>query len=356
MTRAHHVALAMAIAMALVTLAGCSGEGGTPGGGGGAEGTFALRTTNSTVGTEVAAARAAWQGTGDAVALRVVIDEVRLISADGPTESIPVATQEIDLLNLETFTLAEAEVPLGDYKQIGLIVTSAEIELADGSVESVTVPSGAQTGLKLNIDFAVADGYDTVLELDWNTGNSVHQTGNGKWILRPTALKVTNVAQQATIDNITVTGVDLAPATAAPEDIDVPMLQLTFAVDDNFADINALTVGYTGTDAADTSRVAAWLDVDPPGFDPAADVLLAEGDFSAGPAALPIAQTVNSSAPLVIFLACGIAPAAVADGTHTVGVEIADPADIATPDVVDLTTSDPFPISSGQTTIPTPAP
>jgi Domain of unknown function (DUF4382) len=346
----------MAITMALVAFAGCGGDGGKSGGGGGGgtEGTFKLRTTNSTARTHDAA-RAGQQGTGDAVALRVSIDEVRLNRADGSPERIPVATQVIDLLNLRTFTLAEAEIPVGDYQSIGLIVTSAEIQLADGSVKPVKVPSGPQTGLKLNIDFPIRDGFDTLLELDWNTGNSVHRTGNGKWMLRPTALKVTRVGQQPTIDNVTVTGASLAPATANPGDTNVPMLGLTFTVDDNFADINALTVSYTGTDAADTVRVAAWLDAGLSGFDPSEDVPLVEGDFSAGPAVLPVAQTVNTSAPLVIFLACDIAPTAVADGTHTVGLQIASPADIATPDAIDLTTST-FPISSTQTTIPAPAP
>ena len=97
----------------------------------------------------------------------------------------------VDLLELQgtaTALLADAVIEAGDYHQIRLIVEDASVDLAEGyefndgsTSKDLFVPSGAQTGIKLNL--AGSDGEDdagpvriasgeTVLVLDFD----VHQS------------------------------------------------------------------------------------------------------------------------------------------------------------------------------------
>ncbi|MFQ6131394.1 MAG: DUF4382 domain-containing protein [Armatimonadota bacterium] len=326
--------------MAILTVVvGCGGGGSAPGVG--ASSNFELRMTDSSVSAGSVQASAGQQGIPEeATALRVYISEIRAIPAgDGEPVLVSTAEQVIDLTDLEnqTFTLVEADLPPGDYSHIGLIVSKAEIELP-GSVEpvEVKVPSGPQTGMKLKYDFHIVDGENTVLTLDWNTGNSVHCTGNGKWILRSTALIVIATEQVPTNDTVTVTVVDISPAEVGPGDADVGMLKLEFEIDDNFADIDTLSVTLTGTDpVSDVSDVSVYLDGGAPpdgSLDPLGDdVELAAAAVGGTSVLLDIPdQTVNydgddldTDPDLVLFIACDIASGA-SDG-NTVGVSI-DPA------------------------------
>ena len=75
-----------------------------------------------------------------------------------------------DLLQLQngiTAALGNAEIPAGSYSQIRLIVSSAEVVI-DGEHHELKIPSGENTGLKLNFDFAMegAETYDLVLDFD----------------------------------------------------------------------------------------------------------------------------------------------------------------------------------------------
>ncbi|MGH7481755.1 MAG: DUF4382 domain-containing protein [Longimicrobiales bacterium] len=124
----------------------------------------------------------------------VDIGEIQIIPADGaPIVLSEDGTDgEVDLLtlrNLATATLADAEIEAGDYSQIRLIVESASVvlksgyEFNDGTREKdLFVPSGAQTGIKLNLaagdddvddddGLVIAPG-DAVLVLDFDVDRS----------------------------------------------------------------------------------------------------------------------------------------------------------------------------------------
>ena len=353
--RAIKCLAAVALGAALLSAAlGCGGGGGSapPTG---ARSNFKLRAVDSSLQTRGVEARAGQQGVGNAVALRVTVDEIRAIPVSGPPVRVSTASQTIDLLKLGTYTVAQADLPPGDYVKLELIVASAEIEFPDGSIKPVTVPSGAQTGLKLPIQFTISDGYNTVLQLDWNTGNSVHCTGNGEWMLRPTALMVTNISQQETVDNVTVTGTSLAPANVEASDTNVGMLKLELSVDSNFARIEALRVELTGTgDSGDIAAVRVWLDGGDGTFDPSAgseDVVIGEGAYNSATLNLDIEdQTFNAGTSLVLFVAYDIAAGAVNDGSHQVGVSLPGPAALTSPD--NITGS--FPLFSAEATIKAP--
>jgi hypothetical protein len=149
-------------------------------------------------------------GTGDA--------SVRVLLTDAPADYIASATVDIgaveligaegapiiltddgtegmvDLLELQdaaTEVLAEADIDAGSYTQLRLVVDAASVTLADGyqftdgtTERDLTVPSGAQTGIKLNLSDADAQaGIDiaageTVLLLDFDVRQSFVLQGN----------------------------------------------------------------------------------------------------------------------------------------------------------------------------------
>ncbi|HUU96073.1 MAG TPA: DUF4382 domain-containing protein [Phycisphaerae bacterium] len=78
--------------------------------------------------------------------------------------------KEFDLLDLQNGRadlLADVEVPVGTYTQMRLVVTQGTVELKDGRPPFVlTVPSGEQSGIKLQFTFTIEEGAETTLLLD----------------------------------------------------------------------------------------------------------------------------------------------------------------------------------------------
>ena len=133
-------------------------------------------------------------------AAMVDIGVVELISAgDGPAITLSENGTDglvdlLDLQNAATHALAEVEIEAGSYTQLRLIVESASVTLADGyefndggTEQDLVVPSGAQTGIKLNLGasegeggggpIAIAPG-ETVLVLDFDVSQSYRIQGN----------------------------------------------------------------------------------------------------------------------------------------------------------------------------------
>ncbi|MEX2465315.1 MAG: DUF4382 domain-containing protein [Gemmatimonadota bacterium] len=126
----------------------------------------------------------AWVDIGAVEIIPANDDDPIVLTADG-TDGF------VDLLDLQgsvTHTLAEADIEAGDYSQIRLIVEAARVELAEGyafndesTEQDLFVPSGAQTGIKLNLRSAdgdeesghvtIASG-ETILVLDFDVSKS----------------------------------------------------------------------------------------------------------------------------------------------------------------------------------------
>jgi hypothetical protein len=104
-------------------------------------------------------------------------------------ESLTLQAGTFDLLQLQhgvMTTLALGDVPPGHYDQLRLLLGDGSTVVVDGVTYPLTVPSGLHSGLKLIGDFDVAAGENRELILDFDAAKSIHQTGNGKYMMRPT--------------------------------------------------------------------------------------------------------------------------------------------------------------------------
>ena len=93
--------------------------------------------------------------------------------------------QTFDLLTLTdgaTGLLGEAELAVGHYTQLRLILSGAEVGI-DGEVYPLSVPSST---VKFVSGFEVTADETTELLVDFDADRSVHQTGNGQYKLQPT--------------------------------------------------------------------------------------------------------------------------------------------------------------------------
>ncbi len=93
--------------------------------------------------------------------------------------TISVDTVTVNLLeftNGKTVELSSANVPVGRYTQIRLKIVNAEV-IVSGQTIPVTVPSGAQSGLKLIANFNIIEGETVELMLDFDARRSIITTG-----------------------------------------------------------------------------------------------------------------------------------------------------------------------------------
>lgn len=169
-------------------LAACGGGGGSDSG---ATGSFSLSITDAPV--------------DDAQQVVVTFTAVTLKPAEGEAVTLTLDTpQSINLLdyqNGESVTLVEDEaVAAGDYAWIRLTLDQDGTYIVDslGQEHDLTIPSSAQTGLKLNNSFTLAADETLAYTIDFDLRKSVHLTGTGEYIMRPT-LRMVKDAEAATL-------------------------------------------------------------------------------------------------------------------------------------------------------------
>jgi hypothetical protein len=133
-------------------------------------------------------------------------------------------TLELDLMTLTgkvSHALSDKRaIPAQQYNWIRLKLDEANpghIKLTStGDTEyPLTIPSGAQTGLKINTQLSLQEGHDLRLTIDFDLRKSVHKTGNGKYMLRPTLRLVDNSHighLSGTVDSSLLATEDCSPA------------------------------------------------------------------------------------------------------------------------------------------------
>ncbi|MEX2244822.1 MAG: DUF4382 domain-containing protein [Fimbriimonadaceae bacterium] len=117
--------------------------------------------------------------------LVITIDRIEA-HHDGQWVEIEAESQTIDLLNLtqQAMVVADAGLPAGQFNQVRLFISSAVVT-DDTGTHNVTVPSAAQTGLKVNINGTVEPNTFTAVLLDFNVEKSLILQGNGQYLLQP---------------------------------------------------------------------------------------------------------------------------------------------------------------------------
>lgn len=191
----------LVIASTMLALGACSGgDGGDDSGDSINTAKFSLNITDAPVDNATAVVV---EFTG--VTLKPAEGEDIVFEFDDPATP-EVEVESIDLLALQgTLSqplLTETEIPEGEYTQIRLHVNAefdgtldSYIDLSDGSTEELRVPSGSQSGLKLNTPFTVdADTADAVYTIDFDLRKSVvNPPGQPGHLLKPTMRLVQNL-------------------------------------------------------------------------------------------------------------------------------------------------------------------
>ena len=194
---------AVACILVLAMLAACGG-GGSDGGSSPTQfGRINLRITDSPV---TSAKRVVVQFTGL---------EIRPAGAAEP-EVFEFAPRQIDLLALDgggsEVLLDDETLPAGNYESIRLMVNAGRngsdsfIELDDGSLHPLFIPSGNQTGLKLIRGFTIGAGSTHDFTIDFDLRKSViHPPGLGDPYLLKPVLRLVNNLEVGTSDGTVAT-------------------------------------------------------------------------------------------------------------------------------------------------------
>lgn len=213
--------------------------------------------------------------------------EIRVVSKTVCAKAKPM---QIDLLEMNSGNsealLSGYKLTAGDYQWIRLMVDTSGTEdtylvLDDGSEHELTIPSGDQTGLKLNRGFRVSSGEDVDFTVDFDLRKSIHFNGK-EYVLRPTLRIVDNGnagAIAGEVDAVLVV-TECSPAvyvfedaSVTPDDVDGvdpdPVTTATVKLNDQtgkyeykaaFLDAGQYTAAFTCDAAADDPAVSDALE------------------------------------------------------------------------------------------------
>lgn len=110
-------------------------------------------------------------------------------------------TATYDLLRLRngaSVVLGNSSLDAGSYSQLRLIIGTGSNVVVDGVTYPLEIPSGDQTGVKLNHSFEIQSGSIYELLLDFDAQRSIVLTGNGQYKLKP-VIRVVPVVISGTI-------------------------------------------------------------------------------------------------------------------------------------------------------------
>ncbi len=133
-------------------------------------------------------------------AVNIVVTEVSVHMTSSDTVSgwmvINDTTRTINLLSLTNGNvdiLGSGGLDVGSYSQIRLKIGTGSNVVVNGQTHSLDIPSGDQTGLKLNHAFNITSRALYELTLDFDASRSIHVTGNDQYQMRPVIRVMANV-------------------------------------------------------------------------------------------------------------------------------------------------------------------
>ena len=137
------------------------------------------------------------------------IDHIEIIT-EGGKQIIDIDHEPFDILRYrqgDFLILAEHDVPSGRLQEIRLVLDDENIIVVDGVTYGLTTPSGQSSGVKIKVQDDLLPNIAYTLALDFDASKSIHQTGNGKYMLKPVLRAIPVAASGA------LTGV-VSPVTA----------------------------------------------------------------------------------------------------------------------------------------------
>jgi len=133
--------------------------------------------------------------TGNVEHIYLDIDSVSIHRADGSDSTtgwIGVSNKDtvidfLSLVNGEMTNLIDSELEVGHYSQIRLVLGDSSEIVVDGNSYELRVPSGSQSGVKLNINFSIEADEIVELYLDFDAERSIKKYHNqDRYSLQPT--------------------------------------------------------------------------------------------------------------------------------------------------------------------------
>lgn len=173
-----------AIALIALIITGCGGDDGTDGSAA-QTGTLSLAVTDAPI--------------DSATKVVIVFTGVEVHGPGGTTTFEFDSPKRINLLKYQNANAAvlldDQTLKAGEYQWIRLDIAFSKsfIKLDDGGRYGLTIPSGAQSGLKLTSGFTVPAGGSADFTIDFDLRKSIHASGKGSTTFKLTpALKLVN--------------------------------------------------------------------------------------------------------------------------------------------------------------------
>ncbi len=201
-------------------------------------------------------------------AVNVTVKRVEIIGTGGTTTVATFSpSQTINLLNYQTtpFQLGTTAIAAGQYNQLRLILDTSQpgntTVVVNGTTYPLTIPGatggfgfgnntsldagdGAGTsGIKVNIGLTAVGGQTYGVIVDFNAAESILQTGNGDWKMKPVLIATVQVTSGS------ISGTVKNNHTAAVSNAQVVAMQGGVAINSGVTDtngnfqINALPAG-----------------------------------------------------------------------------------------------------------------
>lgn len=124
--------------------------------------------------------------------VNIVVTRVEIHKTDIDSNSgwfiindIPATYDLLKLRNGASTVLGNAKLDAGSYSQIRLLIGTGSNVVVDGITHPLEIPSGEQSGIKLNHPFEIQSNLLYELILDFDAERSIVQTGNGQYKLKP---------------------------------------------------------------------------------------------------------------------------------------------------------------------------
>lgn len=187
-----YLALAALAAAAILVIGGCSNSTESQ------TGTLSLRLTD---------APAAFQQ------VNIVVTRVDVHASGSDSEGwftindVPATYDLLTLRNGANAVLGTEVLPVGHYTQVRLIIGPGSNVVLNDTAYPLEIPSGMQTGIKLNHGFDILPDQLYELMLDFDAERSINLTGSGTYMLSP-VIRVNAVTASGSISGI------VAPVTA----------------------------------------------------------------------------------------------------------------------------------------------